>query len=94
MSGRRYQVIMAPAAHRLFKGFDPHLRERVKKEVKRLAEAPYDHEELKGPLKGLHSYKFSFKGTPYRIAYRVNEEKQLIEVVLVQSRQNFYERLK
>jgi len=54
---------MAPAAHRRFKKSAPPLQERVKAEAKKLAEDPYSYEELKGPLKGLRSYKFFFKGT-------------------------------
>lgn len=63
MSGKRYRVVMAPAAHRRFKKSAPPLQERVKAEAKKLAEDPYSYEELKGPLKGLRSYKFFFKGT-------------------------------
>lgn len=94
MNGRRYRVIMAPAAHRLFKKFTPPLQEKVKAEAEILSEDPYSSEELKGPLKGLRSYKFSFKGTAYRMAYRITEDQKLIEVVLVRSRQNFYELLR
>ena len=81
---------MAPAAHRRFKKFAPSLQKKVKAEVKKLAEEPYGSEELKGPLKGLHSYKFSFKGTACRIAYRIIKEESLIEIVLVRPRENFY----
>ena len=85
---------MAPAAYRRFKKFASPLQEKVKTEAKKLAEETYNSEELKGPLKGLHSYKFSFKGTTYRIAYRITEEENLIEIVLVRPRENFYELLK
>lgn len=94
MNGRRYRIIMAPAAHRRFKKFAPLLQEKVKAEAQILAEDPYSYEELKGPLKGLRSYKFSFKGTDYRMAYRITEEKKLVEVVLVRPRQNFYKLLR
>jgi len=94
MTGKRYQVVMAPAAHRRFRKFDPPLQEKVKAEAVKLAEDPYRHEKLKGSLKGLCSYKFSFKGTAYRIAYRLAEEDKLIEIVLVRPRQSFYELLR
>ncbi len=94
MNGKTYRVVMAPAAHRRFKKFAPLLQEKVKGEAIKLAEDPYKHEELKGALKGLRSYKFSFKGTAYRIAYRIKEREELIEIVLVHPRQNFYELLR
>ncbi|MCK4393024.1 type II toxin-antitoxin system RelE/ParE family toxin [Candidatus Bipolaricaulota bacterium] len=68
INGKQYQLVMAPAAHRHFKKLAPPLQEKVKTEAKRLAQEPYSSEELKGPLKGLYSYKFSFKGTTYRIS--------------------------
>jgi mRNA-degrading endonuclease RelE of RelBE toxin-antitoxin system len=55
---------------------------------------PYFWEELKGPLKGLRSCKFSFKGTRYRLAYRVDKADRVIEIALVGPRQNFYEMLR
>jgi mRNA-degrading endonuclease RelE of RelBE toxin-antitoxin system len=94
MTGKRYRVVMAPAAHRRFKKFAPTLQEKVKEEATKLAEDPYQHEELKGVLKGLRSYKFSFKGTAYRIAYRTKEREKRIEIVLVRPRQNFYQLLR
>jgi len=94
INGKQYRLVMAPAAHRRFKKFAPPLQEKVKTEATRLAQKPYSSEELKGPLKGLHSYKFSFKGTTYRIAYRIIEEENLVEIVLVRPRENFYELLR
>lgn len=94
MPGREYQIIMAPSAHRLYKKFSPALQERVKEEAKRLAENPHQYEELEGPLRGIRSYHFHFENTQYRIAYRVREDAFRIEIVLVKSRQNFYEILR
>ena len=85
---------MAPAAHRRFSQFISSLKERIRTEAKTLADDPYRWEELKGPLKGLRSCKFSFKGTRYRIAYRINATEHVIEIALVGPRQNFYEMLR
>ena len=85
---------MAPTAYRYFKKFDQRLQEKVKTEAAKLARDPYGYESLKGPLKALRFYKFSFKGTTYRIAYRVIKDEALVEIVLVRPRENFYELLK
>jgi len=85
---------MAPAAHRRFRKFPPSLQERIKAEAKKLGDNPYKGEELKGPLKGIRSYKFSVQRTEYRIAYRISEERLQVEIVLVHPRQNFYELLR
>lgn len=94
MSGKRYQAFMAPSAHRKYKKFDQLLKEKIKEEVKHLSESPYRFEELKGALKGIRSYHFKHSETQYRIAYRILEEKTEIEVVLVKSRESFYQALR
>jgi len=40
MSGRRYQVFMAPSAHRRYKKFDSGLQQKIKEEAKKLSEDP------------------------------------------------------
>ena len=96
MSGdrRRYQIFMAPSAHKRYKKLDTHLQERIKVAARKLSEDPYRFEELKGPLKGLRSYHFGYKNTEYRIAYRIVEDKSRIEIVLVKTRESFYQILK
>ena len=94
MNGRRYQVFMAPSAHRRFKKFDLPLQQRIKEEAKRLSEDPHRYEELRGPLRGIRSYHFNYTKTQYRIAYRILEDKKEIETVLVKSRESFYQTLR
>ena len=94
MSGKRYQVFMAPSAHRRYKKFDPLLKQTIKEETNKLAEDPHCYEELKGPLRGIRSYHFDYGKTRYRIAYRILEDKKQIEVVLVKSRESFYQTLR
>jgi mRNA-degrading endonuclease RelE of RelBE toxin-antitoxin system len=94
MSGKLYQIFMAPSAHRKYKKFPPDLQERIKQEAQKLSEYPNHYEELKGPLKGIFSYHFEYKKTQYRIAYRILEDSKEIEIILVKSRENFYEILK
>jgi mRNA-degrading endonuclease RelE of RelBE toxin-antitoxin system len=85
---------MAPSAHRRFKKFDPPLQQRIKEEAKRLSEDPHRYEELRGPLRGIRSYHFNYTKTQYRIAYRILEDKKEIEIVLVKSRESFYQTLR
>ena len=94
MNGKRYQIFMAPSAHRKYKKFDPLLQQKVQEEAAKLAKHPHHLQELRGPLRGIRSYHFEHKKTEYRIAYRVIDDEQLIEIVLVKSRENFYQILK
>jgi len=94
MSGKQYQVFMAPSAHRRYRKFDPVLKQTIKEEANKLAEDSHRYEELKGPLRGIRSYHFNYSKTRYRIAYRILEDKKQIEVVLVKSRESFYQTLR
>ncbi len=94
MSGKRYQIIMAPSAHRRYKKFDPLLQQEIQEQAGRLTKDPHQYEELKGPLRGIRSYHFRYRMTQYRIAYRILEDKNQIEIVLVKSRESFYQILK
>jgi len=85
---------MAPSAHRKYKRFDPPLKQKVRQEVGTLADEPHRYQELKGPLKGIRSYHFEHKKTQYRIAYRIIEDRNQIEIVLVKSRESFYQVLR
>jgi len=85
---------MAPSAHRRYKKFDPLLKKKIKGEANKLSEDPHRYEELKGPLSGIRSYHFDYSKTQYRIAYRILEDKKEIEVVLVKSREGFYQILR
>lgn len=94
MNGSQYEIFMAPSAHRKFKKFDSQLRDKIKAEAQKLASEPYACEELKGPLKGIRSWHFDFHKTQYRIAFRIIEHEKQIEIVLVNSRENFYQVLR
>lgn len=94
MNGKEYQIFMAPSAYRRYKKFDPTLQQKVKEEAKSLLADPYLYEELRGPLKGIRSYHFKYRKTEYRIAYRILEEDKRIEVLLVNSREGFYQILR
>ena len=81
---------MSPSAHRKYKKFDPRLQSKVKDVARKLSEDPYRYEELKGRLKGIRSYHFGYENTEYRIV----EDKNRIEIVLVKTRRNFYQILR
>ena len=94
MSGKRYQVFMSPSAHRRYKKFDTLLQRKITEEAVKLAEDPYQCDKLKGPLRGIRSYHFIYEKTQYRIAYRILEDKSEVEVMLVKSREGFYQALR
>jgi mRNA-degrading endonuclease RelE of RelBE toxin-antitoxin system len=88
-----YGISMAPSALKNYKKFPEKLREKIKSEALHIARNPYIYEELSEPLKGIRSYHFTFNSTQYRIAYQINESSREIEILLVKTRENFYDKL-
>ncbi len=90
-SGEPYAVVLAPSAHRLYKKYDPALQDRIKEEAQKIARSPYSAQPLHPPFEGLRSHHFRFRNAEYRIAYRIRENKRQVEIVLVKSRERFYD---
>ncbi len=55
---------------------------------------PHQSGFLRGKSRGLRKYTFSYKGTEYRIVYKISETAKLVILIMVGSRENFYERLR
>ena len=90
----QYQILMSPSAHRRYRKFDLRLQRKIKEEARKMSGDPYRYRELKGPLKGIRSYHFEYRNTEYRIGYRIVENKNRIEIVLVKTRKGFYQILR
>ncbi len=90
-SGESYSVVLAPSAHRLYKKFDSALQDRIKEEAKKIARSPLAAPRLHPPFQELRSHHFHFRKAEHRIAYRVREDKRQVEIVLVKTRERFYE---
>lgn len=89
-----FRVEITPSDKKLIKKFSLELREKVVTEAYKITENLCQHEKLSGPLSKFYSWHFSFKGIEYRIAYQVFNNENRIVIVLVGTRENFYEKLK
>ena len=90
-SGEPYAVVLAPSAHRLYKKFDSALQDRIKVEARKVARSPYAAPTLHSPFHDIRAHHFQFGKAEYRIAYCVREDNRQVEIVLVKSRERFYE---
>lgn len=50
-------------------------------------------EKLKGILREYHKYVFNYKGTSYRIIYKVFYKEKMVFIVAIGVREGFYEKL-
>jgi len=80
--------------NRKVKKLPEEVREKVVETQRKIAEETFIGKPLKGDLRGWRSYPFSHKSNPYRLAYKVDEEKERVIFGSVGSRQDFYDDLK
>lgn len=55
---------------------------------------PHASDKLQGVLEGLFSYHFRKNRTDYRIAYALDEDRNVVFVLMIGKRENFYDLLK
>ena len=55
---------------------------------------PFKAVPLLYEFKGLWSYHFSYEGTQYRIVYEIYPEERIVLVIMVGSREGFYQTLR
>ncbi len=90
-----YEIRTIKAVKKDIKSLHPKLKDDIKNHhFRKIKESPSDAYELGYAFKGLRSYHFSFKGTEHRIVYEVFEEDRLIVVIMIGTRERFYEKLK
>ena len=53
---------------------------------------PFQYNRLKGNLSGIYSYHFR-QFNEYRICYIINEQEQVVYILMIAKRENFYKLL-
>ena len=70
------------------------VREIYDKHLENILQEPYRGEELHGDLVGVSSYHFRINNVDYRIAYSIEEVRNIVYFLMVGKRENFYELLR
>lgn len=89
-----YELVVLNSASRQLKKFDKLIRVKLINELEKIAENPYIGELLKGDLATIYSYHLKITGAEYRIAYQIKEQKIVVVIMQIGTRENFYEKLK
>ena len=91
-----YEIRFMPKAEKYIKKLkDKNLKELFKLAFIKISKKPYIGQAKKGDLSGIYGYDVFYNETNYEIAYRIYEENdKRIVVILVGTRENFYEELK
>jgi mRNA-degrading endonuclease RelE of RelBE toxin-antitoxin system len=89
-----YRLKVPKAFEKDIKKLHRQLQASLNQHLEKIANSPQSSGvALKGDLEGLLEYKFRFQGTEYRIVYEVLEAEQAISLIMVGSRESFFERL-
>ena len=84
-----------PAVKKDLRKIDAGIREKIKNEwIPKLLSEPQKGNELTGPLTGIHSYHFKVGKRHYRIAYVIEKDDLIINVLMIAKRESFYQILR
>ena len=91
-----YEISYSKPAERYFKKIkDKNLLDVFKKAIDKLKVDPYIGEQKRGDLSGVYGYDVKYSSVNYELAYKIYEDDgKLMVVILVGTRENFYEDLK
>ena len=84
-----------PKVKKDLKQLDKRLRQEIEEtHIPAILERPEHGEELVGDLSGLRAYHFRYQKNAYRIAYVMDETAEMVFVMMIGKRENFYTVLK
>jgi len=91
----KYDVFLSSRAKKQFKGFDAHIKHKIKTELLELEENPSEKGSLlQGVSHGLRYIKFFHAGVQYRAVYDQIKDKNEVLIIFIGSRENFYKELR
>jgi len=89
-----YERVITPSAKRSLKKLPRRVREELIEATSILEADPYAGEKLSGSLYFLYSFHFKLNNTEYRVAYTIDDVKELVVFHFAHTRENFYEKLR
>ncbi len=90
-----YQVKFMPKAEKFIKKLkDKNLKEKLKTAIYEIKENPYIGKLKKGDLSTIYGFDVFYNKTNYEISYKIYPTKMVVVIILVGTRENFYEELK
>ena len=90
-----FEIFITSSARRAIKKLPYNIKEEVVTLCEDyIAKYPFDSEKLRKPLDECRSFHFKTNNVHYRIAYRIVEDYERIDVILVSTRENFYQKLR
>lgn len=91
-----YEIRFSPKAEKFLKKIkDKKLKEAFHEAIIKIAKNPFIGQAKKGDLSGIYGYDVYYNKTNYEISYGIYEEQnKKVIVILIGTRENFYNELK
>jgi mRNA-degrading endonuclease RelE of RelBE toxin-antitoxin system len=90
-----YEIKAHSAIKKDLRRLDKAVRAKIQEEhLPKIQVNPFIANPLLHDLKGLWSYRFSYRGVQYRIIYEIHQEQKLVVLIMITSREKAYEKLR
>ena len=89
-----YKVSLSKKAKKQYENLDRHIRKKIKNNLQQLEDTPYEGFTLSGNYSDLRYIKLSHKGVGYRAVYDISDDENLVLVIFLGTRENFYKELR
>lgn len=90
-----YQIRIMPKAEKFIKKQkEKNLKEKIKNAFLEIQKNPYIGEKKIGDLARIYGFDLFYNKTNYEISYKIYEAENTIVIILIGTRENFYESLK
>lgn len=88
-----YQIVYSTSVRKDLKKIDKTVLKAILSTIsEEIRNRPFDGNILKGNRE-IRAWKIRIKKVDYRIAYWIDENKQLVKIIFVKSRENYYKEL-
>lgn len=90
-----HQIRFLPRAEKYIKKIkDKLLKEKIRLAILKIQENPYIGKAKKDDLTGIYGFDVFYNKTNYEISYQIYESRQIVVIILIGTRENFYDELK
>lgn len=90
-----YQIRFMPRAEKYIKKLkEKDLKEKIKNAIYEIQKNPHIGKLKKGDLGTIYGFDVFYHKINYEISYQIYSEKELIVIILIGTRENFYQELK
>lgn len=87
---RPYRLLYSATSRQLIRNLHPDLKSTIRTRLKKLADDPYTGKPLERELAGY----YTLRANRYRVIYKIDEPKHIIEIHYVGHRKDIYQLFK